>query len=108
MRRKNSLPPPQFDRKHPRSSTEGTRAHGMVKPTCPLRERKQALEQHYRRLLTASREVQVHPIERPVIEQALAMRATLGLRTLDALHTATALQAGCALFVTNDPVFQRV
>lgn len=86
-------------------SSELTLLEVLVKP---LRERKQALEQRYRRLLTASREVHLHPIERPVIEQALALRATLGLRTPDALHAATALQAGCALFVSNDPVFQRV
>lgn len=86
-------------------SSELTLLEVLVKP---LREGKQALEQRYRRLLTASREVHLYPIERPIIEQALNLRATVGLRTPDALHAATALQAGCDLFITNDPVFRRV
>jgi predicted nucleic acid-binding protein len=86
-------------------SSELTLLEVLVKP---LREGKQALEQRYRRLLTASREVQLYPIERPIIEQALNLRATVGLRTPDALHAATAVQSGCVLFVTNDPVFRRV
>jgi predicted nucleic acid-binding protein len=32
----------------------------------------------------------------------------LGLRTPGALHAATALAVGCALFVTNDPGFRRI
>ena len=31
-----------------------------------------------------------------------------GLKTPDALHAATALRAGCALFITNDTDFRRV
>jgi predicted nucleic acid-binding protein len=30
------------------------------------------------------------------------------LKTPDAIHAATALLAGCALFVTNDPAFKRI
>lgn len=86
-------------------SSELTLLETLVKP---MREGKQALEQRYRRLLTASREVRLQAIERPIIEQALVLRATIGLRTPDALHAATALQLGCALLVTNDPVFRRV
>lgn len=32
----------------------------------------------------------------------------LGLKTPDALHAATAIVCQCDVFVTNDPVFQRV
>ncbi|MBK9943319.1 MAG: PIN domain-containing protein [Kouleothrix sp.] len=46
-------------------SSELTLLEVLVKP---LREGKQALEQRYRRLLTASREVHLYPIERPIIE----------------------------------------
>ncbi|MBK9943318.1 MAG: PIN domain-containing protein [Kouleothrix sp.] len=58
--------------------------------------------------ISAAGSVHLYPIERPIIEQALNLRATVGLRTPDALHAATALQAGCDLFITNDPVFRRV
>ncbi len=51
------------------------------------------------RLLDASYEV---------FEDAARLRAETGLATPDALHAATALRAGCALFVTNDTDFRRV
>ena len=35
----------------------------------------------------------------------LCIRAVTGLKTSDALHAATALSAGCTLFVTNDTDF---
>jgi predicted nucleic acid-binding protein len=42
-----------------------------------------------------------------VIYQAARIRA-LSLKTPDALHAATGLVGQCSLFVTNDPIFQRV
>ena len=44
----------------------------------------------------------------PVFEDAARLRAEARLTTPDAIHAATALQAGCALFVTNDNAFRRV
>lgn len=41
-------------------------------------------------------------------EETARLRAATGLKTPDALHAATALQAECALFVTNDTEFRRV
>lgn len=41
--------------------------------------------------ISAAGSVHLYPIERPIIEQALNLRATVGLRTPDALHAATAL-----------------
>lgn len=48
------------------------------------------------------------PITRSIIEIAAGLRATTRLKTPDAIHAATALDAGCTLFVTNDPAFRRV
>ena len=48
------------------------------------------------------------PIDRSVLEVALQICATAGLKTPDAIHAAAALQAGCGLLITNDPVFRRV
>lgn len=48
------------------------------------------------------------PITRSILEIAADIRATTRLKTPDAIHAATALDAGCALFVTNDAAFRRV
>jgi predicted nucleic acid-binding protein len=74
--------------------------------TQPLRAGNAALEALFRAFLTA-REVQRVPATLSHWEQAARLRS-LGLRTPDALHAATALAVGCALFVTNDPGFRRV
>lgn len=74
----------------------------------PVREGKKQLERRYRRLLTAAHEVRLTPIDRTVLEAALQIRAAAGLKTPDAIHAATALQASCALLITNDPAFRRV
>jgi predicted nucleic acid-binding protein len=46
------------------------------------------------------------PITQPVLREAARLRATTRLKTPDAVHAATARQAGCALFVTNDAGFR--
>ena len=43
-----------------------------------------------------------------MFEDAARLRAETGLAIPDALHAATALRAGCALFITNDTDFRRV
>lgn len=53
-------------------------------------------------------EVQLIPVTRHLWEDAAWVRAETGLKIPDALHTATALRAGCALFITNDTDFRRI
>jgi len=72
----------------------------------PLRDGNGVLEQLFRDFLTAQ-EVHLVPVTRVLWEDAARLRA-LGLKTPDALHAATALAAGCTLFVTNDAGFRRV
>jgi len=74
----------------------------------PFRDGDQLLEQVYRDLLVGSNEVRLIPIGLQTIERAARIRSATGLRTPDALHAATALVAGVALFLTNDPRFLRV
>jgi predicted nucleic acid-binding protein len=74
--------------------------------TKPLREGNATLESLFRAFLTA-REVRLIPATLPLWEHAARLRA-LGLKTPDALHGATALAVGCALFLTNDATFRRV
>ena len=56
----------------------------------------------------AAPEVDLIPTARQLWEDTALLRAETGLKTPDALHAATAIRAGCALFITNDTDFRRV
>ena len=73
----------------------------------PLREGNREIEMQYRELFT-SNAVRLLDASYQVFEDAARLRAQTGLRTPDALHAATALRAGCALFITNDADYRRV
>ena len=73
----------------------------------PIREENAGLELAFRAVFAAP-EVRLIPATHYLWEDAARLRAETGLATPDALHAATALRAGCALFVTNDTDFRRV
>ena len=73
----------------------------------PLRDGNRALEGLFR-LLFDSNEVRLVPATLSLWEQAAAIRATTRLKTPDSLHAASAIQAECNLFITNDSDFRRV
>ena len=73
----------------------------------PLREGNRLAETLFRSLLGA-KEVVLLAATRSLWEETARLRADSGLKTPDALHAASALQAGCTLFVTNDADFRRV
>ena len=73
----------------------------------PLREGNTRAEALFRSLLEAS-EVRLMAATRSLWERTARLRADSGLKTPDALHAASALQAGSTLFVTNDSDFRRV
>lgn len=73
----------------------------------PLRDGNARLEMLFRSILAAA-EMELIPATLTTWEDAARIRAETGLKTPDALHAATALQAGCVLFVTNDTDFRRV
>ena len=56
----------------------------------------------------ASNAVRLLEASYAVFEDAARLRAESGLKLPDALHAATALRAGCALFITNDADFRRL
>lgn len=74
----------------------------------PLQTGDKELEQTFRQLLLASAEVQLYPITQFVLEQAVQLRASLNLKSPDAIHAATALSLGCTLFLTNDRAYSRI
>ena len=73
----------------------------------PIRERDLDLETAFRNVFAAP-EVQVVPATRQLWEDTARLRAATGLKTPDALHAVTALQAECTFFITNDADFRRV
>ena len=74
----------------------------------PVQEADQQLEELFRAVLLGSREMRLLPVSGPVLERAVRLRAAYGLKTPDAIHAATALEAACEALLTNDPVFLRV
>ncbi len=73
----------------------------------PLQVGNTEIEMQYRELF-ASNAVSLLDAPHAVFDDAARLRAETGLKIPDALHAATALRAGCALFVTNDTDFRRV
>lgn len=73
----------------------------------PIREDDADLAGAFRAVFAAP-EVDLIPTTRQLWEDAAEIRADTGLKIPDALHAATALSVGCALFVTNDADFRRV
>jgi predicted nucleic acid-binding protein len=47
-------------------------------------------------------DVRMVPLTTAVDDQATVIRATHGIKTLDAIHLAAALEGGCDIFLTND------
>ncbi len=86
------------------ASSDITVLETLVKP---LREGDEVVEMLLRSMFDAH-EVSLIPATRELWEDAARIRAETGLKTPDALHAATALGIGCALFVTNDIDFRRV
>ena len=73
----------------------------------PIRESNTDLEMALRAVFAAP-EFQLVSTTRQLWEDTARLRAETGLKTPDALHAATALSVGCALFITNDTDFRRV
>jgi len=75
--------------------------------TKPLRENDTLLENLFRALLNAN-EVRLIPTTTDIWEKATRLRASIGLKTPDAIHVASAFATDCQLFITNDIGFRRV
>jgi predicted nucleic acid-binding protein len=73
----------------------------------PLRRGDAALVKDFERALLGT-EMRLVPITQSILRDAAQLRATTSLKTPDAIHAATGLQAACALFVTNDRRFRSI
>jgi predicted nucleic acid-binding protein len=73
----------------------------------PLKSGDTALAQTYEQLFHQA-QTRLLPITQSVLREAAQLRATTKLKTPDAIHAATARQAGCVLFVSNDVGFRGV
>jgi predicted nucleic acid-binding protein len=73
----------------------------------PLKSGNATLENAFEQALLGTN-MRLIPIAQPILREAARLRATTKLRTPDALHAATAQQAGCVLFVSNDVGFRGV
>lgn len=73
----------------------------------PFRRNLPTLEAAYRNIFAAP-EAHLAPATRQLWEDCAHLRAATGLKTADALHAATAPDAHCDLFITNDADFRRV
>jgi predicted nucleic acid-binding protein len=73
----------------------------------PLKNADLGLQQAYEQALLGT-ELRLLPITQSVLREAARLRATTNLKPPDALHAATAQNASCKLFVTNDVDFRGV
>ena len=73
----------------------------------PLKSGNTILENTFEQALLGTN-MRLLPITQVILREAARLRATSKLRTPDALHAATALQAGCVLFISNDAGFRGV
>ncbi|MDQ7036931.1 MAG: type II toxin-antitoxin system VapC family toxin, partial [Anaerolineae bacterium] len=74
----------------------------------PIKQGNSQLEQEYRDILVNSSDYRLLPITLTIAESAANLRARYNLRTPDALHVATAIEAQCDAFLTNDLGIKRV
>ena len=68
----------------------------------PVRDGRPALVASYLELLQGTPRITLTSVDRNVILRAVHLRADFGLRSMDAMHVATALVHGCETFITND------
>jgi len=74
----------------------------------PIRLKESGIQRAYHRILRNSTNFRLIPLQESTAVEAANFRAHYNLRTPDALHIATALEAGCEAFLTNDHALRRV
>ena len=80
-------------------TSELTLAEVLAKPLGQEREDIAAI---YDEMVSPSGWLSMVPVERPILVAAARLRSALGLKPPDAIHVASAVAAGCHLFLSND------
>jgi predicted nucleic acid-binding protein len=80
-------------------------AEALVKP---IQDQDQAVQKIYQQAIANRPNVEVRSIDRAILIMAAQLRATTKLKLPDAIHAATALNAQCSTFLTNDQGFRHV
>ncbi len=68
----------------------------------PLRSARMGLVLLYENLLAPKIGMESIMVSRPILRHSAELRASLGLKMIDAIHAATALAVGCAWFLSED------
>lgn len=74
----------------------------------PLRANNTELLARYEELLEGTPSLTVRDLTTPIAKTAAVLRAAYNLKTPDAIHLATALEADVEVFMTNDAALKRV
>lgn len=74
----------------------------------PLRANNTTLLARYEELLEGTPSLSVLDLTTTIAKTAAMLRAAYNLKTPDAIHVATALEAGVEVFITNDGALKRV
>jgi predicted nucleic acid-binding protein len=84
-------------------TSELSLAEALIKP---IQNQDQTMQNLYQKAISNRPNVEVIPIDRPNLITAAQLRATTKLKLPDAIHAATALNAGCSTFLSNDQGFR--
>jgi predicted nucleic acid-binding protein len=68
----------------------------------PIRTANTALIEIYDELLGSSDVFEIAPVTRSILRGCAAIRATIGNKTPDSIHVATALDRNCTVFLSSD------
>jgi predicted nucleic acid-binding protein len=74
----------------------------------PYRRADAGLAERYEALLTRSRGLRLVDLDRPLLRAAAQLRATVSIKTPDALQLAAALGMRATVFITNDRALPRL
>lgn len=82
---------------------------GMIELLTGVKKKgKKDLAQDYKLLLSHLPNFDIYSIDETIVDVASDLRVKYGIRTPDAIHMATAIAKGAALFVTNDRALKKV
>jgi predicted nucleic acid-binding protein len=73
----------------------------------PLRQADVTLIKTYEQLLSGI-DIQLISISQKILRNAATLRASVNLKTPDAIHATTAFSANCTVLLTNDRAFRNV